>query len=103
MLEEIGLASWHGGDGRTTTVQEIKEHCIASGLGSMLNNFQEGAEEGVTRLLAAFFFRKHGQRSSEDSTFVFTHKSLGEYLTARRIVRALDKVIRELKRRASAS
>jgi uncharacterized protein YjbI with pentapeptide repeats len=99
VLEEIGLASWHG-DGRTTTVLEIQEHCIASGLSSMLNRFQEGAEEGVTRLLAAFFFRKYGQRSSEDSAFVFTHKSFGEYLTARRIVRAIHQVIRELKRRA---
>lgn len=86
VLEEIGLASWHG-DGRTTTVSEIKEHCIASGLESMLDKFQEGVEEGVTRLLAAFF-RKFGQRSSGDSTFVFTHKSFGEYLTSRRIVRA---------------
>jgi uncharacterized protein YjbI with pentapeptide repeats len=101
VLEEIGLASWHG-DGRTTTVREIKEHCNASGLGSMLEKFQEGAEEGVTRLLAAFFFRKYGQRSSGDSTFVFTHKSFGEYLTARRIVRAIDRLIRELERRAKS-
>ncbi|MCX6681352.1 MAG: pentapeptide repeat-containing protein [Methanothrix sp.] len=101
VLEEIGLASWHG-DGRSTTVREIKEHCNASGLGSMLEKFQEGAEEGVTRLLAAFFFRKFGQRSSGDSTFVFTHKSFGEYLTARRIVRAVDRVIRELERRAKS-
>ena len=102
VLEEIGLASWHG-DGRTTTVREIQEHCRASGLSTMLEEFQEGAEEGVTRLLAAFFFRKYGQRSSGDSTFVFTHKSFGEYLTARRIVRAMDRVIRELERRSKSA
>jgi uncharacterized protein YjbI with pentapeptide repeats len=99
VLEEIGLASWHG-DGRTTTVREIQDHCNISGLGSMLDKFSDGAEAGVTRLLAAFFFRKYGQCSSGDSTFIFTHKSFGEYLTARRIVRAIDKTIRELKRRA---
>jgi len=99
ILEEIGLASWHG-DGRTTTVKEIQDHCDISGLGPMLDKFSDGAEAGVTRLLAAFFFRKYGQRSSGDSTFVFTHKSFGEYLAARRIVRAVDKTIRELKRRA---
>jgi len=53
----------------------------------------------VTRLLAAFFFRQYGQRSSGDPTFVFTHKSFGEYLTARRVVRAIDRVNRELESR----
>jgi len=99
VLEEIGLASWHG-DGRTTTVREIEEHCRASGVGVLLDAFQEGAKAGVTRLLAAFFFRQYGQRASGDPTFVFTHKSFGEYLTARRVVRAVARVIRELERRA---
>ena len=98
VLEEIGLAAWHG-DGRTTTVREIEEHCRDSGVGVLLDTFQEGAKVGVSRLLAAFFFRQYGQRSSGDPTFVFTHKSFGEYLTARRIVRASDKIVRELARR----
>jgi uncharacterized protein YjbI with pentapeptide repeats len=100
VLEEIGLAAWHG-DGRTTTVREIEEHCRASGVGVLLDVFQEGAKAGVTRLLAAFFFRQYGQRASGDPTFVFTHKSFGEYLAARRIVRAIERVIRELDRRAT--
>lgn len=95
VLEEIGLAAWHG-DGRTTTVREIEDHCRASGLGGLLDVFQEGARAGVTRLLAAFFFRRYGHRSSGDPTFVFTHKSFGEYLAARRIVRALERLVREL-------
>jgi hypothetical protein len=100
VLEEIGLAAWHG-DGRTTTVREIEEHCKASGVGAMLDAFQEGAKAGVTRLLAAFFFRQYGQRLSGDPTFVFTHKSFGEYLAARRVVRATERISRELQRRAS--
>ncbi len=91
VLEEIGLASWHG-DGRTTTVREIEEHCNTSGVGKLLGAFQEGAKRGVTQLLAAFFFRQYGQRPSGDPSFVFTHKSFGEYLTARRIVRAVERV-----------
>ena len=98
VLEEVGLAAWHG-DGRTTTVREIEDHCRASGVGGLLDTFQEGAKAGVTRLLAAFFFRQYSQRSSGDPTFVFTHKSFGEYLTARRIARASDKIVRELARR----
>jgi uncharacterized protein YjbI with pentapeptide repeats len=99
VLEEIGLAAWHG-DGRTTTVREIEEHCKASGVDTLLCSFEEGAKAGVTKLLAAFFFRQHGQRQSGDPTFVFTHKSFGEYLAARRIARCVDKVVRELESRA---
>jgi uncharacterized protein YjbI with pentapeptide repeats len=101
VLEEIGLAAWHG-DGRTTTVREIEEHCKASGVGAMLEEFQEGAKAGVTRLLAAFFFRQYGQRLTGDPTFVFTHKSFGEYLAARRVVRAIERVSRELERRTAS-
>lgn len=101
VLEEIGLAAWHG-DGRTTTVSEIEDHCRTSGLGSLLEVFQEGAKAGVTRLLAAFFFKQYGQRPSGDPTFVFTHKSFGEYLTARRVMRAMERMIKELERRAAS-
>ena len=75
---------------------------MVSGVGGMLDAFQEGAKAGVTRLLAAFFFRQYGQRISGDPTFVFTHKSFGEYLAARRVVRAMERVSRELERRASS-
>lgn len=98
VLEEVGLAAWHG-DGRTTTVREIEEHCAVSGVSSLLGAFSEGARAGVTRLLAAFFFRQYGRRSTGDPTFVFTHKSFGEYLAARRLVRAMERVTRERDRR----
>ena len=101
VLEEVGLASWHG-DGRSTTVREIEEHCRLSGVGPLLEAFQEGAKAGVTRLLAAFFFRQQGQRASGDPTFVFTHKSFGEYLTSKRLARAAERIIREIERRIAS-
>jgi hypothetical protein len=97
ILEEIALAAWHG-DGRTTTVQEIEKHCESSGLKRLLDIFEEGAQAGVTRLLAAFYFRQNGERSSE-RTFEFTHKSFGEYLTARRIARCMERIQKQLDRR----
>jgi len=98
VLEEIGLAAWHG-DGRTTTVSEIEKHCREGGMGNQLDAFQDGAEHGITRLLAAFFFRQHGERPKGDQTFVFTHKSFGEYLAARRLVHAMQEIVEELQRR----
>jgi Pentapeptide repeats (8 copies) len=98
ILEEIGLASWHG-NGRTTTVTEIEDHCKNSGLRSLLENFQEGAKIGVTRLLAAFYFRQSGANNQGDKTFEFTHKSFGEYLTAKRIVREIRLIHKKLEDR----
>ncbi len=87
VLEEIAVAAWHG-DGRKTTVGEIKQHCQEARIMKMLEIFQEGAEEGVLRLLTAFFFRQAGARNDENA-FEFTHKSFGEYLVARRLVRVV--------------
>jgi uncharacterized protein YjbI with pentapeptide repeats len=96
-LEEIAVAAWHG-DGRTTTVEEIKGHTESGGAASLLNIFEDGADKGITRLLMAFYFRRAGVRESGDKTFEFTHKSFGEYLTAKRIVRLLRDIQEELER-----
>ncbi|MGB7923087.1 MAG: pentapeptide repeat-containing protein [Pyrinomonadaceae bacterium] len=98
ILEEIAVAAWHG-DGRTTSVREIESHCESSGLKGLLDALQEGASKGVTRLLMAFYFRRAGHRQSGDQTFEFTHKSFGEYLTARRIVSVVKQLHDELERR----
>ncbi|HLP88258.1 MAG TPA: pentapeptide repeat-containing protein [Nostocaceae cyanobacterium] len=98
VLEEIALAAWHG-DGRTTTVKDIENHCKNSSSRNFLNIFQEGAKLGLTRLLAAFYFRQSGANNQGDKTFEFTHKSFGEYLTARRIVRETKLIHRKLEAR----
>jgi len=98
MLEEVALAAWHG-DGRSTTIKEIERHCREAGYDKQLEDFRVGAERGITRLLAAFFFRQHGECQRGDPTFVFTHKSFGEYLAARRLVRAMEDMVEERERR----
>ncbi|MCS6234481.1 pentapeptide repeat-containing protein [Shewanella baltica] len=89
VLEEIALAVWHG-DGRTTTVDRIFKQCKNNNLERYLEVFQEGAKSGVTKLLTAFYFRQSDQLQAGDKTFEFTHKSFGEYLTSRRIVRSIN-------------
>ena len=48
--------------------------------------------------MTAFYFREFGKQTSGDRTFEFTHKSFGEYLTARRIIRAVDDIQDEIER-----
>ncbi|NES22514.1 MAG: hypothetical protein F6K41_27245 [Symploca sp. SIO3E6] len=102
ILEEIALACWHG-DGRTTTVGEIELHCDNSGLRGILDRFQESFYEdtkaSVTRLLTAFYFRESGSVRVSEKTFEFTHKSFGEYLTAKRIVLGLKLIHEDLEER----
>jgi hypothetical protein len=98
LLEEIALAIWHG-SGRTATDAEISERCARGGLSSRLEAFRQGAEKGVTRLLTTFYFRQARELGGR-KTFEFTHKSFGEYLTARRLVRALQRIQTHLERRA---
>src|SRR4028118_1124137 len=102
ILEEIALASWHG-NGRTTTVKEIESHCDNSGLKKLLTLFQRGCQDdskaSITRLLTAFYFRQSGNDNSGEKTFEFTHKSFGEYLTARRIVREVRLIHKKLEDR----
>ena len=98
ILEEIALAAWHG-NGRTTTIRQIQSHCESNGLIRLLERFTDGAKVGVTNLLTSFYFRQSGYSNNGDNTFEFTHKSFGEYLTAKRIVRELANISEELKRR----
>lgn len=95
-LEEIALAVWHG-NGRTATVEDIEKHCERSGMTGLIKKMEEGAKTGVTRLIMAFYFREKNKDVSGNSTFEFTHKSFGEYLTAKRIVTAVDEIVYNLK------
>ncbi len=95
MLEEIALAAWHG-KGRTTTVKEIEKHFEEGGLSRLLNSFIKDAEKGVVSLLAAFYFRQAGQVADGMQTFEFTHKSFGEYLTAKRIINQINLIRKRL-------
>lgn len=99
ILMEIALSCWHG-NGRTTTVREIEEHCENNGLKNLLKNFQDSfqsdSQGSITRLLTAFYFRESGDLRGSEKTFEFTHKSFGEYLTARRIVDRVKQIHRKL-------
>ncbi|MCD4655306.1 pentapeptide repeat-containing protein, partial [bacterium] len=96
ILEEISLAAWHGA-GRTATISEIENYCSSSALKKHFKMFSSDAKQGVGRLLTAFYFRQHTDRDS-DHTFEFTHKSFGEYLVARRLVRGIQKIDVEIRR-----
>ncbi len=95
ILEEIAISAWHGGDTRTTSIKRIENHINRSNLKPLMDKFEKEAEKGILRLLTAFYFRQQGF-SDGDKTFEFTHKSFGEYLTATRLVKQLERMSDEI-------
>ena len=85
LLETVALAAWYG-DGRTTTRAEI-EKLLPRDLEATWQELVTGGP-GFTRLIAAFYFRQAVGAAATDA-IEFTHKSSGEYLTARRLVREI--------------
>ncbi|MCL2016522.1 MAG: tetratricopeptide repeat protein [Defluviitaleaceae bacterium] len=98
VLEEIAVSAWQG-KGRTATLSDIEKRCRLNNLEHVLNDFQDKAKGGVTNLLTAFYFRDSGvQEHDGNRTFEFTHKSFGEYLVARKLIRQLEKTKTALER-----
>ncbi|GCL39090.1 pentapeptide repeat-containing protein [Sphaerospermopsis reniformis] len=97
ILESIAIAAWHGGDIRVTTLSEIEKYCDHEIIDRILNIFNQDKRASFTRLLTAFYFRQHGVKNREE-TFEFTHKSFGEYLAAKGIVRQLKLTQEQLQR-----
>ncbi len=102
ILEEVALAIWHEG-GRRATEAHIAKQIQSAGLNELFDKFQDAAKSGVTRLLMAFYFRKSQEIKQGNSTFEWTHKSFGEYLVARRLIRLLESIEKEMKRNQKSS
>lgn len=90
-LEDISLAVWHS-DGRKASIEQIEKKCNPA----VLKSFADGAQKGIVKLLTAFYFRHSGD--AFDQTFEFTHKSFGEYLIAKRLVRSIKLMHDEMAR-----
>ncbi|RYZ87955.1 MAG: hypothetical protein EOP06_11800, partial [Proteobacteria bacterium] len=90
VLEEVALAAWRSGDTRTAQVKDIETACTRVGLLEAWQSF-EAKEEGLTRILTAFYVRWH---KFGPGVVEFMHKSFGDYLAARAIINLWEGVAR---------
>lgn len=99
ILEEIALVIWHG-NGTTASKHTIYQHCKRSHLSKYLEKLSNDSEKGVVQLLTTFYFREFDKKYNRnlDPIFEFTHKSFGEYLTAKRIIRTVKDIQEEVER-----
>ncbi|GAB2198412.1 pentapeptide repeat-containing protein [Sessilibacter sp. MAH4] len=89
VLEEIALVAWHSGDARTAKESQIDKRCGAEGITKYLNIYVDSAKKDISQLLTAFYFSRSHENILGEDTFEFTHKTFGEYLIAKRLVRKL--------------
>ena len=84
LMECLGLAAWMGG-GRTGSDEDfehIRDEIYAPDRRKVFENLDQAALKNV----AVQFYTHHGSR--EQPGYAFIHKSFGEYLTARALIKA---------------
>lgn len=96
-LEAIAVAAWHG-DGRLATASQIRAQ-LSESLRGKLDTLNDGAQDGISRLVAAFYFRPHRGPTHAEPTFEFTHQGFAECLLARHILRFMQRLDREYRAR----
>ncbi|MGI9490850.1 MAG: pentapeptide repeat-containing protein [Geminicoccaceae bacterium] len=87
LMECLGLAAWLGG-GRTGTEEDFELIRDKLYVPERARDFR-GVEGATLRNVAVQFFAHQG--GGEQPGYAFTHKSFGEYLTARSLIKASNK------------
>ncbi|CAO3398953.1 pentapeptide repeat-containing protein [Azospirillum palustre] len=90
MLEEVAVAAWHAGTDRAVPLSAVEKRLDDNRLAGELRHLSENTDAALTTLLDSFFCRAH--QGVEHRLVEFTHKSFGQFLTARRLVRLLPEM-----------
>lgn len=83
-LRSVAVVAWHG-EGRTAGWKAIEE-TVRPELLRKIDTLKSGAEDSISRLIAAFYFRRHVGADGAEHTFEFTHQSFAEYLIAAEVI-----------------
>ena len=94
LMEEMAVCAWHNGNVRITNLKRLEERFLNEDLKELLRLFKNQSTNSVTNLVVAFFAKIHGTVEEREDLIEFTHKSLGEYLVARRLVKVAKEVAR---------
>ena len=87
LLEHVALTAWRSGEPRVASADAFEKLIDRTSVEDIWRRFQrntEDREDGFTTLALTFFFRA---KTAGERGFEFTHKSFGEYLAARGLLR----------------
>lgn len=88
LMETIALAAWKGGDARICSEAGFFDAVLITKCKSAWDRFKAEGGDDVTNL-AMNFYLKSADLSARG--FEFTHKSFGEYLVARALIKIADR------------
>ncbi|MDA0810339.1 MAG: NACHT domain-containing protein, partial [Planctomycetota bacterium] len=100
LLEDIALAAWHSA-GRAASMEQVLAH-LNSEQKTRLKVLSDDTSTGVLKLFLGFYIQSR-QLGPGQELFEFTHKSFGEYLTARRLLVELQMIHDDWKVRQRSS
>ena len=89
LLEDIALAAWHSA-GRAASLDQVLAH-LDDQQKSLIDTLSDDARSGVLKLFLGFYIQSRRMGPGQE-LFEFTHKSFGEYLTARRLQAAVQTI-----------
>jgi NACHT domain/Pentapeptide repeats (8 copies) len=84
LMETIALAAWHGGDTRVASEDRFRSALKICGTEACWDLFQKENGPDVGNLAMNFYLKSN---EADRRGYEFTHKSFGDYLTARAIFR----------------
>ncbi len=90
MLEEVAVAAWHVGTDRAVPLGAVARRLDDHKLTKELERLSNNTDAALTTLLDSFFCRAH--QGVEHRLVEFTHKSFGQFLVARRVVRLMPEM-----------
>jgi hypothetical protein len=93
ILEEMAVTAWHHGDVRTTNLRRFEERCHHLKKTYLITGFDDANQGSSTKLVIAMFAKGKDKDRDGNDLVEFTHKSFGEYLVARRIMRLAVEVV----------
>lgn len=80
LMETLALAAWWGGENRVATKTSFDAALSATGASDIWTKFVADEGDGLSNLALTFYLRRS---DIEGQGFEFTHKTFGEYLVAR--------------------
>jgi len=80
VLQHIGLANWHQGEGRVVSMQKVRDSIFDENTEAAFQSFLHPLPE---MLMTAFYYRMSQDEETPDQSVVeFTHKTFSEYLVS---------------------
>jgi hypothetical protein len=91
LLEEVAVAAWHDGD-RSVKLSTIRDRLADPQLKQALESLCRKDETAAIETVLDSFFCAPGKGGGDQRVFEFTHKSFREFLTARRMLREVQRI-----------